>query len=112
MIPAFFIRLEVFPLTPNGKTDRKALPLPEDVLQPTGYVAPRTREEEIMATLWEEALGVSRVGIHDNFFDLGGASIQSLQIVAKANMLGLPVSVENLFEYQTIAALATILHHE
>ncbi len=112
MIPAFFIRVDAFPLTPNGKTDRKALPLPEDLFRQTGYVAPQSREEEILAAIWQEALMLERVGVHDNFFDLGGASIQSLQMVAKANMLGLRVNVEHIFEYQTIAGLAEMLKRE
>ena len=59
-----------------------------------------------MAKIWQNVLDVEQVGIHDNFFDLGGASIQSIQIVVKANMYGYKISVENIFEYQTIALLA------
>ncbi len=109
MIPAFFIPMDSLPLTPNGKVDRKALPVPEDNTRPAGYAAPRNKEEEIMATIWENVLEVEPVGIHDNFFDLGGASIQSIQVVAKANMYGYPLKVEHLFEYQTIAELATAI---
>lgn len=110
MIPSFFIQMKALPLTPNGKIDRKALPLPEDVRPVSGYVAPRNETEQILAEIWQDALHVEQVGVHDNFFDLGGASIQSLQIVAKANMFGFGLSVENIFEYQTIAELAGLIH--
>ncbi len=106
MMPAAFICLESLPLTPNGKIDRKSLPSPEDIRQQTGYIAPRNRIEKILAGIWQDVLDVAEVGINDNFFDLGGASIQSLEVVAKANISGLRVSVENIFEHQTIAELA------
>jgi amino acid adenylation domain-containing protein len=106
MVPAVFISLKSLPLTPNGKIDRKALPVPGDIRQLTGYIAPQTELEKILSGIWQAVLGIEQVGIHDNFFDLGGASIQSLQIVAHANMAGLPMSPENIFECQTIAELA------
>ncbi|MDB4286020.1 amino acid adenylation domain-containing protein [bacterium] len=106
MIPAFFISMDGFPLTPNGKIDRKSLPIPEDIRQLSGYIAPRNEEEKIMATIWENVLDIEQVGIHDNFFDLGGASIQSIQLVAKANMYGYRINVGSIFEYQTIFELA------
>ena len=106
MTPAVFIHMNGLPLTPNGKIDRKSLPVPEDIRLLPGYVAPRNKEEQILASIWQDVLDIEQVGIHDNFFDLGGASIQSIQIVAKANISGLRLSVENIFEYQTIAELA------
>ena len=99
--------MDSLPLTANGKIDRKSLPVPEDVRPLSGYVAPRTEEEKILVKIWGNALGIEQVGIEDNFFDLGGASIQSIQIVAKADMFGLQLSAENIFQYQTIAELAT-----
>ena len=110
MVPTFFIPLSSIPLTPNGKIDRKSLPVPEDHRSMPGYVAPRNEEEKLLVKIWQEALEIEQVGIHDNFFELGGASIQSLQIVAKANMLGLRFNVEAIFEYQTVAALVAHLH--
>jgi acyl carrier protein len=109
MIPSFFVSMDSFPLTPNGKIDRKSLPVPEDSRKLSGYGAPRNEEEQIMAKIWQSVLYVEQVGIHDNFFDLGGASIQSIQIVAKANMYGYQISVENIFEYQTVAELAAYI---
>ena len=109
MIPSFFVSMDSLPLTPNGKIDRKSLPAPEDSRKLSGYIAPRNEEEQIMAKIWQSVLYVEQVGIHDNFFDLGGASIQSIQIVAKANMYGYQISVENIFEYQTVAELAAYI---
>jgi amino acid adenylation domain-containing protein len=106
MIPSFFISMDCLPLTPNGKIDRKSLPVPEDNSTHSGYIAPRNEEEQILAKIWSNALGIERVGVQDNFFDLGGASMQSIEIVAKANMCGFRLSVENIFEFQTIAELA------
>jgi amino acid adenylation domain-containing protein len=112
MIPAAFVFMDTLPTTPNGKVDRAALPAP-DAARPeleATFVAPRTPTEGILARIWAEVLGIDRVGIHDNFFDLGGASIQSLQVIAKAGEAGIQLSPELLFEHQTIAELATIVH--
>jgi acyl-coenzyme A synthetase/AMP-(fatty) acid ligase len=106
MIPSAFIRLKGLPLTANGKVDRKALPIPEDGRYGHAYVAPRNEVERILADIWENVLGIEQVSIHDNFFDLGGASIQSIQVVASANLTGLRVTIQSIFEYQTIAELA------
>ncbi len=72
MVPGVFVFLEALPLTSNGKVDRRALPAPESVRPDLdeGYVAPRTPEEEILAQVWSQVLGIDRVGIHDNFFDV------------------------------------------
>lgn len=110
MIPSIFVKIDALPLSENGKVDKSSLPVPEDIGNPTGYVAPRNKDEEIFATLWQDLLDVDRVGIHDNFFDLGGASVQSILLVAKANMYGYPISIENLFEHQTIAQLVIYLN--
>ncbi len=112
MVPSFFVMLEAFHLSASGKVDRKSLPLPEDRRELEAYMAPRNESEELLAKIWESVLDVEQVGVHDNFFDLGGASIQSLQIVAKANMYGLVLNVENIFEYQTIAELVSFLHED
>lgn len=110
MLPAAFVFLEALPLQPNGKVNRGALPTP-DTTRPKleeAYVAPRNPAEEILARIWAQVLGIDKVGIHDNYFDLGGASIQSLQIIAKANEAGLQLTPELLFEHQTIAELAAV----
>jgi amino acid adenylation domain-containing protein/non-ribosomal peptide synthase protein (TIGR01720 family) len=106
MVPAAFVMLESFPLTPHGKVDRKALPAPEQPASRGGYVAPRTREEEILAAVWAQVLRLPRVGVNDNFFELGGDSILSIQIVARARQAGLLCTVRQVFEHQTVADLA------
>lgn len=112
MIPAVFVTIEALPLTANGKVDRKALPSPDfsnrDPLTSHPYVSPRTPNEEILATIWTEVLGAKQVGIHDNFFELGGDSILSIQIIARANQVGLQLTPRQLFQHQTIAELAAV----
>jgi amino acid adenylation domain-containing protein len=112
MIPATFVCLNCLQLTPNGKIDRNALRAPEDIRQLPGYVAPRNEVEQILADIWLNVLDVKQVGIHDNFFDLGGASIQSLQVVASAGLAGLHLNAESIFEHQTIAELAEQLNKD
>jgi len=109
MIPSIFVSLDALPLSENGKVNKRSLPVPEDLGNRSGYVAPRNKDEEIFTVLWQNLLDVDRVGIHDNFFHLGGASVQSILLVAKANMYGYAISIENLFEHQTIAELVTYL---
>lgn len=109
MLPSQLIRLEKLPLSPNGKVDRKALPAPAVDDKLPHYTAPRNREEQILVNIWKDVLEVENVGIDDNFFDLGGTSLQSLEIVAKATLSGIPITVENIFEHQTISGLSTHL---
>jgi amino acid adenylation domain-containing protein/non-ribosomal peptide synthase protein (TIGR01720 family) len=109
MLPAACVFLDSFPLTPNGKVDRKRLPAPispqPEVEQPA-YTAPHTPAEKILAGIWEEMLQTEHIGIDDNFFELGGDSILSIQIIARANRMGLRLSPRQIFQYQTIAELA------
>jgi amino acid adenylation domain-containing protein len=108
MIPSAFVFLDALPLMSNGKVNRLALPAP-DMTRPKlekAFVPPRNQVEELLARIWAQVLGIDQVGIHDNFFDLGGASIQGLQIITKANEAGLHLTPELLFEHQTIAELA------
>jgi amino acid adenylation domain-containing protein len=110
MIPAAFVFLDALPLMPNGKVNRKALPRP-DMRRPQlekAFVAPRTPVEELLARIWADVLGIDKVGIQDNFFDLGGASIQGLQIITKAHEAGLHLTPEMLFEHKAIAELAAV----
>jgi amino acid adenylation domain-containing protein/non-ribosomal peptide synthase protein (TIGR01720 family) len=106
MIPSAWVWLPALPLTRNGKLDRQALPAPERA--GAGYVAPRNREEEILARIWQEVLGVERVGVHDNFFELGGDSILSIQIIARAVRFGLSFTPKQVFQYQTVAELVAL----
>ncbi|OCQ18708.1 hypothetical protein A7985_23350 [Pseudoalteromonas luteoviolacea] len=107
MIPSVFVFLERFPLTTNGKLDKKALPAPsESDLQKTDYIAPRNEVEKVLCEIWEQVLGLEEVGIEDNFFALGGDSIIAIQISSRAGQHGLAMSVRQMFEYQTIAELS------
>ncbi len=104
MVPAHWVLLETVPLTPNGKLDRGALPEPERPA--TDYIAPRTANEELLAGIWRAVLHLDRIGITDNFFELGGDSILSLQIVTRARQAGLPLTLRQLFERQTLQAIS------
>ena len=108
MVPAYFTILDAFPITPNGKLDRRALPIPEIDFDDSSYLPPRTPTEEILAAIWCDVLGLKKVGINNNFFELGGDSIISIQIIARANQAGLKLTPKQLFQYQTIAELATV----
>jgi len=111
MLPATFIELEQLPLTPNGKVDRRALPAP-DHLRPDldkAYVEARTVEEALLVEIWKEVLGVERVGVHDNFLELGGDSILSLRVIIKATQAGMQLTPAQLFQRQTVAELASVL---
>ena len=108
MVPSAFVMLDVLPLTRNGKIDRRGLPPPDpdERAARRAYVAPRNAAERQLAEIWQQSLGVPRVGVHDNFFDLGGDSILSIQIIARANRAGLRLAPKQLFQHQTIAELA------
>ncbi|MGB5927102.1 MAG: amino acid adenylation domain-containing protein, partial [Cyclobacteriaceae bacterium] len=109
MIPARFTVVEAYPLTPNGKVDKKALVTYQDgkQLAANEYVAPATAEETLLAELWATVLEIDRIGITDNFFNLGGASLQSVKISNLAEEKGWYVTPELIFEFSTIRELAT-----
>lgn len=111
MVPTAFVVLEALPLSPNGKVDRKALPAPERTSQDLmdTYVPPRTSVEKKLCAIWCEVLRLERAGINDKFFELGGDSILSISIIAKASQVGVKVSVKQIFQYQTIAELAQVV---
>jgi len=109
MIPVLWSQLPALPRTPSGKIDHRALPRPDatgGAAGAEGYVAPRDPVEELLAEIWAEMLGVSRVGVHDNFFRLGGDSILSVRVISAARDAGLPLSPYQIFERQTVAELA------
>ena len=109
-VPAVFVPLERLPLTPNGKLDRKALPPPPDPVATTAAEedAPRNATEATLARVWAEVLKLPRVGIHDNYFALGGDSIQVLQLVARAKAAGLAITPRTVFEHPSVAQLALV----
>ncbi|HEX7987267.1 MAG TPA: condensation domain-containing protein, partial [Duganella sp.] len=106
MVPSQIVALAALPLNANGKVDRKALPAPTQ--QGGDYTAPQGPAELALAAIWREVLGVEQVGRDDNFFALGGDSIISLQIVARARRAGWKISPRHLFERQSIAQLASV----
>lgn len=111
MIPATYIMLDSFPLTPSGKINRRALPEPTLSSTATSYVAPRSKTEGDLVQLWEEILQVEAIGVNDNFFALGGHSLLATQFVSRAQAAGLKVTIEQLFAQPTIADLAGLLAH-
>ncbi len=107
MVPSRFVALESLPTLPNGKINRKALPVPADTVDAARLHAPAvTPREVLLASIWQDVLQLQSVGIHDNFFELGGDSILSIQVISRANQAGLRVTAKQLFQYQTIAQLA------
>ncbi|MBB5857514.1 non-ribosomal peptide synthase/polyketide synthase [Amycolatopsis umgeniensis] len=109
LVPSAFVVLEALPLNANGKVDRRALPEPRFDSGGDRVVAPRTEREAVLAGIWADVLGVDRVGVEDNFFALGGDSILSIQVSARARRVGLAITTADLFRHQTIAALAPAL---
>ena len=110
MVPAAYVRLESFPLTPNGKLDRKVLPAPEaDAYSSRGYKAPQGEIETTLAAIWAEVLELERVGRHDNFFQLGGHSLLAITLIERMRRNGLQMDVRALFATSTLAELAASL---
>jgi hypothetical protein len=112
MMPSAFVVLEGFPLTPNGKVDRKALPEPdrERVETASVYVPPESDLERVIAETWQQLLNLQRVGIHDNFFDLGANSLLMVQAhFSLRDALQRPLSLVDLFRFPTVSTLAGFL---
>lgn len=113
MVPSAFVMLESLPLTANGKVDRHKLPAPsrERPQLEQAYISPQTDLERLLAGILSELLKIDRVGIDDNFFDLGGTSISILQVAVRVQQeLGIELSAVKLFQYSTIGSLAKYLH--
>ncbi|MFE9680916.1 amino acid adenylation domain-containing protein [Streptomyces sp. NPDC006285] len=104
LVPTGYVVLDRMPLTAHGKVDRRALPPPRTPER--GHIAPRTPVERTLSRVWAEVLGVARIGVEDNFFDLGGDSILSIQVVARARAAGLRLTSKDIFLRQTVARLA------
>ncbi|WDZ59801.1 non-ribosomal peptide synthetase [Paenibacillus polymyxa] len=111
MIPSAFVQLNRFPLTTNGKIDRKALPVPDKELH-TGieYVAPRTDVEQLLASIWQEVLEIPQVGIHDDFFTLGGHSLKVLELIRKVHLAtDIELPIRSVMDFPTIEEQALTL---
>jgi amino acid adenylation domain-containing protein len=113
MVPAVFTPVAAMPRTSGGKVDRRALAEVVDTspAEEAVFVAPRTRAEQILVDIWREVLEVDRVGVHDDFFALGGSSTQSLQITMRANAADLALKPESMFLFGTVAELAAEYGH-
>jgi acyl carrier protein len=111
MVPSAFVVLERFPLTPNGKLNRHALPDPPlDAYASRQYEAPVGEAEQMLASIWQELLEVEHVGRHDNFFELGGHSLQGLKLISKiAERTRVSFSMVSIFQYPTIQQMAAAL---
>ncbi|HEX7239753.1 MAG TPA: amino acid adenylation domain-containing protein, partial [Longimicrobiaceae bacterium] len=106
MVPSAFVLLDALPLTPTGKTDVRALPAP-GAAEAEEHTAPRTPTEEVLAAIWEDVLGVARVGATDGFFDLGGHSLLATRVVARVRAaFGVELPLRAVFEAPALAALA------
>src|SRR6185369_11979438 len=113
LVPAAFVVLPAFPLTPNGKVDRKALPAPESTRGAAvseGAVAPSGPVEELVAAIWTDVLGLDRVGAEDNFFALGGHSLLATRVVSRLRAtFGIEMPMRCLFDAPTVSALARVV---
>jgi acyl carrier protein len=109
MVPSAFVLIPSLPLTPNGKLDRRALPEPDPVRRETArpYVGPRSSIEETLAQIWRDVLGLDRVGVHDNLFEIGGHSLLATQIMARTReALRVDLPIRTLFTAPTVEGLA------
>ncbi|NEO77384.1 amino acid adenylation domain-containing protein [Moorena sp. SIO4G3] len=112
MIPAAFVLLDAFPLTPNGKIDRRALPVPDTVPSglSTAYVMPQTETEQLLAKIWQEVLQIEKMGIYDNFFEIGGHSLLIIKVHTKLQELyAQDISIIKLFQYPNISEFSKYL---
>ncbi len=108
MIPSYFIQLEHIPLNANGKVDRKALPEPKINLE-NQYVEPTSEVEKILVEIWAQVLGTRRIGINDNFFEMGGDSINAIKITSKMYSAGYKVTLRDIFKNPHISELAPVV---
>ena len=114
MIPSNFVLLDAFPLAPNGKIDRRALPTPDQIRPEidSEFIAPKTETEHTIASIWQEVLQLEKVGLNDNFFDLGGHSLLLVSAHAKLRQtLKADLAMIDLFQYPTVASLAKHLNN-
>ncbi|UOY87817.1 non-ribosomal peptide synthetase [Bacillus glycinifermentans] len=106
MVPAYWVQLGELPITANGKVDKRALPKPDLTAQTAEYKAPRTEIEQLLADIWQEVLGVERIGISDNFFALGGDSIKGIQMASRLQQHGWKLEMKDLFQHPTIEQIS------
>jgi acyl carrier protein len=110
MVPAVFVRLEAFPLTPNGKVDRKALPKPKTGASAAKFAPPSTPTEIAVAKIWSEVLGVKQVGPQDDFFALGGHSLQATRVLSRIHsVMNVDLPLRSLMDNPSLASLANTI---
>jgi hypothetical protein len=110
MVPAAYVQLEALPLNHNGKIDRKNLPQPDTDTPEEGYVGPRNATEETLCRLWQEVLRREHVGIHDNFFKIGGHSLMAARVATRMReSFKVDIPLRRMFEVPTIAQLAEVI---
>ncbi len=115
MIPPVFVFMDELPLTPNGKVDRKALPKPEGERpdQQDNFIGPRTSTEKTIADLWSSVLGIEKIGIHDNFFDLGGHSLSAVQVTVKIHQAyNIDLTLQSFFQSASLEELAVAVEEK
>ena len=110
MVPNYFVHLDEMPMTASGKTDRKNLPAPEFTAIEREYVAPETEQEQILCAVLEELFQMERIGITDDFFELGGDSLRAIEYVAKAHNEGISFALQNVFDYPTVQKLCVFIN--
>jgi acyl carrier protein len=115
MVPSGFVSVDAFPVTANGKLDRRALPAPDGArpAMARSYVAPETPVEQTLASIWGEILGVDRIGLDDDFFDLGGHSLLAVKMLSRVQQsFDLDLRLPQVFEHSTIRDLAAAIAAE
>jgi amino acid adenylation domain-containing protein/non-ribosomal peptide synthase protein (TIGR01720 family) len=106
MVPQYFMLVDDLPVNTNGKIDIRSLPKPDLSIVKVAYEAPDNEIEIILSSIWEKLLGVTNIGINDNFFHLGGDSIKTIQVVFNAHKKGIAITPKEIFDYPTISSLA------
>ena len=110
MVPNYFVKLDMMPMTASGKTDRKNLPLPDFTVQTNEYVAPETEQEMKLCNLLKDLLHTDRVGVEDDFFEYGGDSLAAIEYVAKAHSIGIDFALQNVFDYPTVRKMCNFIN--
>jgi amino acid adenylation domain-containing protein len=110
MVPAAFMMLDALPVTPNGKVDRKQLPMPDALATAHEYVAPRNQTEQALCMIWCDVLGVNHIGIRDNFFEAGGHSLLVVVLVSRIKQqFGVSIALQHAFRTQTVEDMAHLI---
>ena len=112
MVPEIYVKLEKMPLTSNGKINRKALPVPDIFKQRENYVAPSTEQEKLLVSLWQEILKRDQISINDHFFQIGGDSIKSIQLIGYLRKKGYRLEVQDSIKFPVLKKMADVLHKE